>query len=108
VIRFINCFEVPPGREDDFLTLFVEVNDFMAAQPGYLGHQLHRSLAPDARYRFVNVVEWESPEHWRDAHGAEFRSIVSRPEWAAFTSTPALYEVVHERHVSGAARPGHE
>ncbi len=68
MVRFINCFEVPEGREDDFLTVFREINAFMANQPGYLGHRLHKSLGTDARYRFVNDVEWASVE--RLAHRA--------------------------------------
>ncbi len=67
----------------------------MAAKPGYIGHRLHRSLTPDAKFRFVNYAEWESVEHWRAAHDAGFRERVSRPEWSAFSSTHALYEVVH-------------
>ena len=102
MVRFINLFEVPAGRDDEFVARFLTVNDFMAAQPGYLGHRLHRSLATDARYRFVNYVDWESVEHWRAAHGEEFRTLVAGPEWADFTSSPALYEVVHERQASTA------
>ncbi|NYJ07326.1 antibiotic biosynthesis monooxygenase family protein [Petropleomorpha daqingensis] len=96
MVRFINCFEVPDGRDDDFLALFGVVNAHMSAQRGYLGHQLHRSLSPDARFRFVNYVEWATAEDWRNAHGEEFRRLVSDPEWRAFPTTPALYEIVHE------------
>jgi heme-degrading monooxygenase HmoA len=96
MIKFINCFEVPAGRDVEFLALWREVNAYMAAKPGYLSHKLHRSLAPEAVYRFVNVVEWQSPEHWEAAHDSGFRALVSLPEWADFTSTPSLYEVVHE------------
>jgi heme-degrading monooxygenase HmoA len=95
MVQFVNCFEVPPGHEDEFFALWQSVNDYMVAKPGYVGHKLHRSLADEARYRFVNYVEWESPERWREAHDDGFRALVSRPEWAPFPSTPALYEVVH-------------
>lgn len=95
MIRFLNCFEVPAGREEEFLGLWTRVNASMAAKPGYLGHRLHRSLASDARYRFFNYVEWETVEHWQAAHDDTFRAMVSGPEWAPFTSTPALYDVVH-------------
>ena len=57
MVRFINCFEVPGGREH----------------------------------------EWESPEQCQAAHGAEFMALGGRPEWAFFTSTPALYEIIDER-----------
>src|SRR4051794_40455359 len=97
MVRYINLFEVPADRDDEFMAMFREVNDHMAAQPGYLGHRLHRSLAPDARYRFVNYVEWDSVDDFKAAHGEQFRALVSRPEWQDFTATPALYDVVHER-----------
>jgi heme-degrading monooxygenase HmoA len=94
-VPFVNCFEVPPGREDAFFALWQEVNAYMAAKPGYVGHRLHRSLSPEAKFRFVNYAEWESAEHWRAAHDDGFRRLVSRPEWSEFPSTPGLYEIVH-------------
>lgn len=96
MIKFLNSFEVPVGREDDFLVLWQAVNDVMVTRPGYVGHVLHRSLAPDARYRFVNYVTWESVAHHRAAHDDAFRALVSAPEWNSFVSNPALYEVVSE------------
>jgi len=98
MVQFINCFEVPAGREDDFMVVHAEINAFMASQPhaGYLGHRLLKSLTPDAKYRFINFVEWESPEHWAAAHGPDFLAMVSRPDWAFFTSVPALYDVAYE------------
>ena len=104
-VPFVNCFEVPQDREDDFLVLWREVNDYMAAKPGYVSHRLHRSLAPDAKFRFVNYAQWETPAHWRAAHDEGFRQLVSGPEWAEFSSTPALYEVVHTGHVRQAVTP---
>ena len=95
-VTFINCFEVPAGREEDFLELWRQVNEYMRAQPGYLSHRLHRSVQPAARFRFVNVVRWESAERWQAAHGDEFRKLVAQPVWADFQSVPALYEVVSE------------
>lgn len=99
-VPFVNCFEVPAGREDDFFALWQEVNRYMAAKPGYLNHRLHRSLTPEARFRFVNYAEWESVEHWRAAHDEGFRALVSRPEWSGISSAHALYEVVHTGHAS--------
>jgi heme-degrading monooxygenase HmoA len=95
-VTLINCFEVPTGREEEFFALWCEVNDYMRQKPGYIEHKLHRSLAPDAPYRFVNMARWTSAEHFRNAHDDGFRALVSRPEWKPFSSTPAIYEVVHE------------
>lgn len=96
MVKFLNCFEVPAGMEDEFLEHWREVNAYMAAKPGYVGHRLHRSVSPDAKYRFVNYVEWSSPQTWADAHDDGFRALVSQSHWTAFTTTPALYDVVHE------------
>ncbi len=99
MIQFFNCFEVPAGQEDTFLTLWTEVNAYMVTKAGYISHQLHRSVDPGARYRFVNHGVWQSAEHWAGAHDAGFREMLGRPEWAPFTSVPVLYDIVH----SGAA-----
>ena len=95
MIQFFNCFEVPAGQEDVFLRLWAEVNAYMAAKPGYVSHQLHRSVDPSARFRFINHAQWDSAESWRTAHDDGFRALVTRPEWQPFTSTPALYDVQH-------------
>jgi heme-degrading monooxygenase HmoA len=96
MVTLVNCFEIPAGREDEFFTLWQRVNGYMRAKPGYLGHKLHRSLAPDARFRFVNVAQWESQAHFDAAHDNGFRALVSGPEWGPFRPFPTQYEVVHE------------
>ena len=96
MVRFLNCFEIPAGQDDAFFDLWRQVNAYMAAQPGYLGHRLHRSLSDDARFRFVNYAEWQSAEAWRGAHDDGFRALVTAPEWKPYKTVPALYEVVHE------------
>ena len=95
-VRFVNCFEVPAGREEDFFALFREVNGYMMAKPGYVGHRMHRSLRPDARYRFVNYATWTTGEAWEAAHDQGFRELLANPAWRDFKPTFALYEVVHE------------
>jgi heme-degrading monooxygenase HmoA len=96
VITLINCFEVPAGRETEFFEAFKQVNAYMRAKQGYVSHKMHRSLAPDARYRNVNVVQWATREECEAAHDEGFRELVMQPAWSAFRSTPGLYEVVHE------------
>jgi heme-degrading monooxygenase HmoA len=96
VVTLINCFEVPDGREEEFFAGFQKVNAYMRAKNGYVSHKMHRSMAPDARYRFVNVVQWESREACEAAHDAGFRELITQPALSSIRSTPALYEVVHE------------
>ena len=59
-VTLINCFNIPAGREDEFFALWRQVNAYMRTKPGYLGHKLHRALAPDAPFRFVDVAQWAS------------------------------------------------
>ena len=95
-ITLVNCFEIPAGRENEFLALWQQVNTYMRQKKGYLEHKLHRSLAPDAPFRFINVARWASQEDFDAAHDEGFRALVSQAHWAPFRSRPALYEVVHE------------
>lgn len=94
-VQLLNCFEVPQGQEEKFLALWREVNAYMVTKPGYINHHLHRSLAPDARFRFINYAEWQTPELFRAAHDERFRGLVAGPEWSDFSSLPALYEILH-------------
>lgn len=77
------------------------VNTYMRGKAGYIEYKLHRSLTPDARFRFVNVAQWASLEAFNAAHDAGFRALVSQPAWSAFHSFPTLYEVVHQGSVKG-------
>jgi len=95
-VTLVNCFEIPAGRDDEFFSLWEQVNNYMRQKKGYLGHKLHRSLAPDARFRFVNVARWASAQEFQAAHDEGFRALVSQPVWAEFRSFPTLYEVFHE------------
>ncbi len=95
-VTLINSFTVPAGREDEFVNLWQQVNSYMRSKPGYLGHKLHRSLAPEAPFRFVNVAQWATMAEFNAAHDDGFRALVGQPDWAAFHPRPFLYEVIHE------------
>jgi heme-degrading monooxygenase HmoA len=100
---FINCFEVPAGREDEFVEKWIAVNRYMRQKPGFISNRLHRATMPDARFRFVNYVEWATADHWRDAHDEGFRAMVQQPAWRDFKFTGAIYEVVSEHAAEPAA-----
>lgn len=91
-VILINPFEVAEGSSDeDFLRGWERAAEYMRAQPGFVGTRLHRALTPDTRFRFVNVAEWESPQHFQAAVGSdEFRQLAS----SGPPGLPALYEVV--------------
>ena len=103
-IVVINSFEVPPGREDEFLQLWQRVNAYVKRKPGYLSHRLHRAITPEAPFRFVNVASWASKAHFEGAHDAGFRELVERPEWSVFLPHRGLFEVVHEGHAGAEER----
>jgi heme-degrading monooxygenase HmoA len=103
MVTLVNCFDIPQGRDAEFLQLWQQVNTYMRGKKGYIGHKLHRSLDPNARFRFVNVAQWVSLEDFNAAHDDGFRALVTHPIWADFRSFPALYEVVHEARTEGNA-----
>ena len=91
-VILINPFEVPEGTDDEaFLRGWERAADYMRQQPGFLSSRLHRALRPDARFRFINVAEWSSPQEFQSAVSSEqFREIAG----GASPGSPALYEVV--------------
>jgi hypothetical protein len=66
-VVLINPFEVPEGKDETFLAEWEMAKAFMERQPGYISTRLHRSLAPNARFRFINVAEWASVEDFQTA-----------------------------------------
>jgi heme-degrading monooxygenase HmoA len=74
------------------VTRWERVRDFLAGREGYVGTALHRSLAPEAEFRFVNVARWRSPR--------DFQAAMAAPGFPGrqllYVSHPALYQVVAE------------
>lgn len=97
-VVFINCFQVPAGREEAFLGLWSQIDGLMQTQPGFQWRRLHRSLDPAARNRFVNVASWDSAAEFDAAHGEEFRRLVGQPEWREFPALPTLCSVERDTH----------
>jgi heme-degrading monooxygenase HmoA len=91
-VVLINLFEVPAGADEGFIGAWERARDFLAAQDGYRSTALHRSLGPDAEFRFVNLAEWAS--------SVAFQSATSHPEFPGrdmpFPAHPGLYQVVAE------------
>jgi heme-degrading monooxygenase HmoA len=91
-VVLINAFEVPAGEDEAFLRGWKRAQGFLRAQDGYLSARLHRSVSPNADFRFVNVALWQSPE--------SFRAATSQPEFRdapfPFPFHASLYEVVRD------------
>ena len=90
-VILINPFEVPAETDDEeFLRGWQRAADYMRQQRGFLSSRLHRALRPDARFRFINIAEWASPEDFQAAVTSEqFREIAK----GAGAGSPGLYEV---------------
>jgi heme oxygenase (mycobilin-producing) len=89
-VILINAFEVPAQADDRFVEGWERARDFLSTQAGYVSSSLHRSISPDADFRFVNIARWESIE--------AFQAATSRPEFTGgrlpFRFHASLYEVV--------------
>ena len=91
-VTLINVFEVPAGRDEEFLQHWETARDFMQRQKGYVATRLHRSLNDSARFRFINVAEWQT--------AADVQAAFSHPDVAKLRETmpfahdPSLYEVI--------------
>jgi len=95
-VVLINPFVVDPSMADAFVKGWQAAADHLRRQEGFISTALHRSLAPDARFGFVNVAVWSSAEAFRAAVGTPaFRAIAAEiPD--GVQGAPALYRVDSE------------
>ncbi|HEY7348808.1 MAG TPA: antibiotic biosynthesis monooxygenase family protein [Ktedonobacterales bacterium] len=100
-IKEITSFEIPAGKDEEFLKGWNEIAEQMRRAPGALSIHLHESLDPSAKFRFVAVTQWESSllyEATRDQATRAFEALRRKMPFAAY---PALYRLV----VASAATP---
>jgi heme-degrading monooxygenase HmoA len=92
-VTLINVFEVPAGRDQEFLAGWQRTAEFMRRQPGFVSTRLHVSLNEQAQFRYVNVAEWEDPGAFQKAVGQDaFREVARDIGFAE--AHPSLYRVV--------------
>jgi heme oxygenase (mycobilin-producing) len=94
IVVLINPFEVPEGKEQEFLKQWRAAAEHLRHAPGFLSTRLHESLDPQAKFRFINVAEWESPQHFQAAIRTDVFQQISRK--MPFAASPALYRIVAE------------
>jgi len=87
-VVLINAFEVSSGQEEVFLSGWASVAERLKAKEGFVSADLHRSLDPNADFRFINVAIWRSAKEFREAIAS------LGPDLLPFRAHPALYEVV--------------
>lgn len=91
-VVLINAFEVPVDGDETFLASWERTRGVLREQPGYLATRLHRSLSPEAAFRFVNIARYTSPQAFRAAIGQPgFREAAAAIPYRAH---PGLYEVI--------------
>lgn len=93
-VILINPFEVQEGKEEDALAYWDRCAEYLRTQPGYIYTRSHRAITPNARFKFINLAGWESPEHFQTAVNSEgFQSVAAKgvDEYPHF---PALYEAI--------------
>jgi len=93
-VTLINPFEVPAGKEEEFVERWKQAANYLREQDGFVSTRLHESLDPRAEFRFINVAVWESAEHFQRALGTpEFQVLA---QGMPFSGRPALYRVISE------------
>lgn len=91
-VVLINSFSVPEGMEEQFLENWNKTAQQMKNQPGFIETKLHRSLDGKARFKFINVALWESPE----AYQAGLSNVEIFEKQLPVEANPALYSVANQ------------
>ena len=93
-VILINPFEVPEGKEQECLKMWDEAAEFLKNQPGYINTKLHQSILDNAKFRFINVAEWETPESFFTAVQTEEFQKITEGTMEAYPHYPSLYTVI--------------
>ncbi|MGW4246138.1 antibiotic biosynthesis monooxygenase family protein [Nocardia sp. NPDC004722] len=93
-ITFVNAFEIPADRIDDFVPNWLDRAQHMSNTPGFRTNRLHRALAPATHFQLINIAQWDSPEAWTTAtNDSRFQQrLATVPSFA--TPNLALFELV--------------
>ena len=75
MILELASLNIRDGQNEDFERSFLRASPLIASVPGYIRHELQRSLEHPSRY--VLLVQWESLE----AHTVGFRGSAAYQEW---------------------------
>ena len=94
IIKEITSFEVPEGKDEDFLKGWNVIAEQMRRTWGARTIQLHESLDPQTKFRFVAVTEWESLLHYQAARNQINKAFEDLRRAMPFAAYPATYRVV--------------
>lgn len=77
MILEVAILDVKSGQEDHFVEAFRQAQTIIASMPGYLSHELQKSI--ETTSRFILLVKWERLED----HTEGFRQSPQYKEWSA-------------------------
>jgi heme-degrading monooxygenase HmoA len=77
VILEVAILDVKAGQENEFEISFAKAQDIIAGMPGYVSHQLQRSIEQPRRY--ILLVNWQTLED----HTVGFRKSEQYQQWRA-------------------------
>ncbi len=77
MILEIADLQIKPGQTSEFEAAFAEAQKFIAASPGYLGHELQHCMEDDHHYMLL--VRWRALED----HTVGFRQSEPYQKWRA-------------------------
>lgn len=89
----INLFEVPIGREQEFIVWWKRCSEVLQQEPGFIDAKLHQSLIPGPRFQFINIAHWETQEFLNQAR-SRHQETLRFPTDDFGKSSPAIYQVV--------------
>jgi len=94
-VVLINLFEVPAENEQGFVDGWKSAADYLREQEGVISTALRKSLNPRARFQYVNIAVWNSPENFKAATRSEaFKPIRLKIKGTNAQGTPSLYCIV--------------
>ena len=93
-------FNVIPGKEEDFETLFKEAYSVaMSKQPGFLSVTLLKEHEKEAVYKMViRFQSLETAAAWRDS--SDHKALSPKIKALYKESTVQVYDVIAEREIS--------
>jgi len=91
----INVYSVPKDKKDEFLKWWYVMKDTITYAPGFIRGRLHRSLNADARFNFINVVEWEN-SNYSQAYENSIPLMKSQLTQIGGEATPELFSIASQ------------
>ncbi|WP_040805435.1 antibiotic biosynthesis monooxygenase family protein [Nocardia concava] len=66
-VVFVNAFELPINRIDEFLPHWNGRAELQSHAPGFRNSRMHRAIHWDTHFQLINISHWDSVEAWQFA-----------------------------------------